>query len=783
MIPKTVSCPMCGYEVEVATYRKFVKCPVCGEKYPFEGFEYEIIHPNSSMYASVEYWMDCPACRSRNMYFDRSRKLWECPDCRYTVKSKEKDSGVFWFCDDCDTYLNVQEGFDARSGKWICTECGYENDVTYRNIIFGDGNGDNAAGKGVRIKKAISKAGEIGSKVGRSLNEAKEKVSPVAEKTAGNVVKQSKKAVEAIGTKAQEVKDAKELKKKKKLTIVSLPDCSVRLIIPEGYEKVKKHDIIPMRNKAIADISVCYRKRTELSDNLVMVFRTSPEYAMDPDDKTGLIDGIHKHLEETQGLVEVKSGETSRGNKYIYSIVKNLSADQGGGVRYYLRLNLFSDEEIIELQADFTEIGITGARESIGFLLAQKAGLANITNEGFKGWFQDPYDPEYKKGRLKNLSENEGFDALLPEHPLSQARELLLAVLMDELIDLNKDNESRENDTDEIKKIQSIPNELEKDILIRLFEDSCKRKTYHVDADSITGKTKSQNKCEEGSADDSAESVQKKRDSLDSRLKEAVTKYNAVYTLLNDHGTKLFSQRERSIDLLDNVENLINSIANHPKEFDSDIAEIKVNKKEFKDVCDFAKEELEAAQRSAVSAGAGVAGGIAVVSLAPSAAMWIATTFGTASTGTAISTLSGAAATNAALAWLGGGALAASGGGMAAGEALLALAGPVGWGIAGATLLTSVVLFTNKKIKLDKEKKLEIDSVLKNTEQLKETDGKLSALLEKTDSIRSGLTTQYTSGMSFYGKSFTEIPEDGQILLGTIVNNAKALARSLGEGV
>ncbi len=41
----------------------------------------------------------------------------------------------------------------------------------------------------------------------------------------------------------------------------------------------------------------------------------------------------------------------------------------------------------------------------------------------------------------------------------------------------------------------------------------------------------------------------------------------------------------------------------------------------------------------------------------PAAAMAIATTFGTASTGTAIAdTLFGAAATNAALAWLGGGA-------------------------------------------------------------------------------------------------------------------------------
>lgn len=61
-----------------------------------------------------------------------------------------------------------------------------------------------------------------------------------------------------------------------------------------------------------------------------------------------------------------------------------------------------------------------------------------------------------------------------------------------------------------------------------------------------------------------------------------------------------------------------------------------------------------------VTAGAaGIATGVAVVTLAPTVAMGVATTFGVASTGTAISALSGAAATNAALAWLGGGALAA----------------------------------------------------------------------------------------------------------------------------
>lgn len=78
--------------------------------------------------------------------------------------------------------------------------------------------------------------------------------------------------------------------------------------------------------------------------------------------------------------------------------------------------------------------------------------------------------------------------------------------------------------------------------------------------------------------------------------------------------------------------------------------------------------------------GTAVAGstvGAAVAAFGPTAAMAIATTFGTAATGTAISSLSGIAATNAALAWLGGGALAA-------GSAILALAGPIGLTIGGA---------------------------------------------------------------------------------------------------
>lgn len=279
------------------------------------------------------------------------------------------------------------------------------------------------------------------------------------------------------------------------------------------------------------------------------------------------------------------------------------------------------------------------------------------------------------------------------------------------------------------------------------------------------------------------EDSKEKKARLDEQLHDAVKRYNAAYAEFENNGSAILRQRERSVDLLENVENLVNSIANHPKNFDADFKDIQLCKKEFKDVCDYATKELDAAKKSMAGVGAGVAGGMAVASLAPSAAMWVATTFGTASTGTAISTLSGAAATNAALAWLGGGAAAAGGGGMASGTAFLAMAGPVGWTIGGATLLASIALFANKKIKLGKEKKEEIDAVLHNVESVSEVNIKMKSLLDKTDKLRNMLNDQYGKCMSYYGKNFMEIADEGQMLLGTLVNNAKSLAATLGETV
>lgn len=263
----------------------------------------------------------------------------------------------------------------------------------------------------------------------------------------------------------------------------------------------------------------------------------------------------------------------------------------------------------------------------------------------------------------------------------------------------------------------------------------------------------------------------------------AVIDYNQTYADLESRGIELYQSRLRSIDLLDLVTDLVNSIANTPKSFVEDIEEVSHKKRSFKESESFAREELDSARKSAASAGAGVAAGMAVASIAPSAAMWVATTYGTASTGAAISTLTGAAATNAAMAWLGGGALAAGGGGMATGSAFLAMAGPIGWGVAGATLLTSIALFVKKQHKIAREKHEELLSVKRNTEALRETSAAIGALKIKTDALREELSGSFMSSCRLQGADYLSISDDEKLALGSLVNNAKSLGGLVVERV
>ncbi len=229
-------------------------------------------------------------------------------------------------------------------------------------------------------------------------------------------------------------------------------------------------------------------------------------------------------------------------------------------------------------------------------------------------------------------------------------------------------------------------------------------------------------------------------------LKIAVEEHELTREKVKQLSINLFQQRQRvSSEVIYAAELYVNVLANSPKEFNKAVSEFRYQVNCFLNTV----QELErkSSVSTAVSAGsgaAGVAAGVGVAAFGPTAAMAIATTFGTASTGTAIASLSGAAATNAALAWLGGGALAAGGAGMAAGNALLAMAGPVGWSIGGVALVGSGVFMNMNNAKIAEEateKYLEIEEEIisfKRAEQeidkfASQTKKQASACLETLD--------------------------------------------------
>ena len=231
-----------------------------------------------------------------------------------------------------------------------------------------------------------------------------------------------------------------------------------------------------------------------------------------------------------------------------------------------------------------------------------------------------------------------------------------------------------------------------------------------------------------------------KRKALE-RLEADNKKHQDIAAKVTQEASDLYETRKATAQqTIRTCEDYINTLANSPKEFNKSVSEFKVNYAKFTKVVEQFNIDADKANiKGASVAGAGVVAGAGAAAFAPTAAMAIATTFGTASTGTAISALSGAAATNAALAWLGGGALAAGGGGMVAGNALLALAGPVGWAIGGIGLTGGALMLRGKNAEIAQKANQEAIKIKSQTAALKAASQEIDKLLSLTQQHASGV--------------------------------------------
>ena len=97
---------------------------------------------------TVDRLWSCPNCSAilnEQEGFSTDLTYWECKYCHTPLEFSQDDMydfdpetafegarfpGWYWYCDNCEAFLNVQKGFDDHLDTWTCTECGHENPIT-----------------------------------------------------------------------------------------------------------------------------------------------------------------------------------------------------------------------------------------------------------------------------------------------------------------------------------------------------------------------------------------------------------------------------------------------------------------------------------------------------------------------------------------------------------------------------------------------------------------------------------------------------------------------------
>lgn len=260
------------------------------------------------------------------------------------------------------------------------------------------------------------------------------------------------------------------------------------------------------------------------------------------------------------------------------------------------------------------------------------------------------------------------------------------------------------------------------------------------------------------------------------RLEKLQEEYIEKAKLVEEVAVKLYSNRKNSLCIIEQAEVYINNLANKPKDFSKYMEEIEVNRKEFNHAVELEKDASKTEKIAGGSIAGSAAIGAGLAAFGPTAAMAIATTFGTASTGTAIASLSGAAATNAALAWLGGGALAAGGGGIAAGNAFLALAGPIGWGIGAVGMGLGIFAISSKNKKIAKQATDTAFEVKDSINKMEKGRSNIYELSKVTENMNNGIFMTLKNISSNGITDYISLSEYEKRELGSLLNNLKSLS-------
>lgn len=269
-------------------------------------------------------------------------------------------------------------------------------------------------------------------------------------------------------------------------------------------------------------------------------------------------------------------------------------------------------------------------------------------------------------------------------------------------------------------------------------------------------------------------------------LKKIDNEYTLTFKKTISNMERLHNTRTICIRTIQYIERYIIGLANRPRNYDTKLGEIKVRYVKFIDTIREIQELEKIQNEQYTSKKAGIAGallGAGTATLTPTAAMAVAMTFGTASTGTAIVSLSGAVATNAALAWLGGGAVVAGGAGIAGGQAIMTMAGPVGWVIGGVSLVGSLVAVNMSNKEMAKKMEKSIVTIRKEMERIREIDVQVISWNNETKLLSNRLTQQLNRLKMNRKRDYNQFTDDELNELISLMNSTEVLSKNIGQTI
>ena len=196
--------------------------------------------------------------------------------------------------------------------------------------------------------------------------------------------------------------------------------------LPNNYKKIKGKFPEEM---GLPEDAFGYEMVDDGTNALIVCFDVDESMSMPFDDNEEIIRNMHEMKNPNEGLVEVNSGETKRGAKYVYVILKHAMMQEDGvfvGTEYTMNVNVQLGSAIKFLDASFMEQGTTGMRDTAVYELLRRDGRVG---ENMEGWSSDPYDESYTEGFLMNASENALYDEMFPLHPLSAERQLIKYII------------------------------------------------------------------------------------------------------------------------------------------------------------------------------------------------------------------------------------------------------------------------------------------------------------------------------------------------------------------